>query len=46
MKHIGWVAHEHLGLLRERLEHIPPPGKQVEYGNLIIPRERVRTSQT
>lgn len=46
MRHIGWVAHEHLELLEDRLEHIQPPGRQVEWGNLVVPLERVRSSRT
>lgn len=46
MKHVGWVEQSKIFILRGRLESILPPGRQVAFGNLIVPLERVRTSQT
>lgn len=46
MRHVGWVAREHLPLLKGRLEYIRPPGRQIEWGNLVVPLERVQSSRT
>ena len=46
MRHVGWVAHEGLELLEGRLQNISPPSAQASEGNLIVPLEHVRTSET
>lgn len=46
MQHVGWLAHGRLELFRNRCEYILPPGRQTQWGNIVPPTERIRTSET
>lgn len=45
-RHVGWLRHARLDLLKDRCEHIFPPDQLRQWGEVAVPAVRMRTCET
>lgn len=45
-QHVGWLRHQRLDVLKDRCQNILPPGRLRQWGEVTVPSEQMRTSET